>query len=180
MSKLVKFAGLFVLLVMVFALIPGTILAQPPGPPYGYTAYMAKCAETPPKQAWVTGQVLHLRGVVTTGRTFGDPYFAGEFENTVDIDLNMVTGSGNVHGYGKIMPDAHDGTWQGGHFTGPILNFMYSGQGIDYGTGALDGLMDVVRIQEIDPMGLPAEFANPCNGGPVLSVIFAEGMIVEK
>jgi hypothetical protein len=180
MSKMVKFSGLFVVLVVVFGLIPGTILAQPPEPPHRYTTYMAKCAETAPEQVWVTGQVLHLKGVVTTGRTFGDPYFAGTFKNTVDIELNMTTGTGNVHGYGKIMPDAYDGTWQGGHFTGPILNFMYSGQGIDYGTGELQGLMDVVNIQEIDPSGLPAEFANPCNGGPVLSALFAEGMIVEK
>jgi hypothetical protein len=180
MFKVVRFAALFIVVVVVLSLITDTAMAEPPGLPYRYTSYMAKCAETPPEQVWVTGQVLHLRGIVATGRTFGDPYFAGTFENKVDIDLNMVTGSGNVHGYGKIMPDAYDGTWQSGHFTGPILNFMYSGQGIDYGTGELDGLMDVVHIQEIDPNGLPADYANACNGDPVLSVLLAEGMIVEQ
>ncbi|MGD2076893.1 MAG: hypothetical protein PVH18_00815 [Chloroflexota bacterium] len=180
MSKMSKLATISALLVVVVVLISGTVVAQSPGPPYHYTSYMAKCAEYPPQQAWVTGQVLHLRGVVTAGRTFGDPYFAGEFENTVNIDLNMVTGSGNVHGTTQIMPDAYQGTWQGGHFTGPILNFMYSGNGIDYGTGDLAGLMEVVHIQEIDPTQLPAEFSNPCNGSPALSAFFAEGMIVEQ
>lgn len=180
MSKIVKLTGSFILMAVIGLLVTGTVLAQPSGPPYQYTSYMVKCAENPPDRVWVTGNVLHLRGVVTTGRTFGDPYFAGTFENTINIDLNMVTGSGNVHGYGKIMPDDFDGTWEGGHFTGPILNFMYSGQGIDYGTGELDGLMDVVHIQEIAPSGLPAEYANACNGDPALSVTFAEGMIVQR
>jgi hypothetical protein len=179
MSKTIKFIGIFIVLVMVLSVVPATILAQSPGPIYHYSSYMAKCSELPPKQAWVTGQVLHLRGIVSTGRTYGDPYFAGTFENTVNLDLNLETGSGNVHGYGKIMPDEYDGTWEGGHFTGPILNFIYNGQGIDYGTGELEGMMDVVHIQEIDPSGLPADFADPCSGSPVLSALYAEGMIVE-
>jgi hypothetical protein len=180
MSKMFKLAGILVFLIVVLLLVAGTTVAQPPGPPYDYTSYMAKCAEYPPEQVWVTGQVVHMRGIVTTGRTFGDPYFTGTFENTVDINLNMMTGSGNVHGTGQITPDAYDGTWEGGHFTGSILNFAYSGQGFDYGTGELTGLMDVVHIQEIDPSQLPAEFADPCNGGLPLSAMFAEGMIVKK
>lgn len=180
MSKTLKLASILVMLFVAILLVAGTSLAQEAGRPTRYKTYTATCVEYPPEQVWMTGQVLHIRGMVTTGRAFGDPYFAGQFTNSTDIDLNLATASGNVHGTTKIVPEAYDGTWEGGHFTGPIIDHMYTGQGIDYGTGELAGLMDVVHIQQIDPSELPAEFADPCDGNPVLSAFLASGMIVEQ
>jgi hypothetical protein len=180
MSKTLKFASLTIMLVVALLLVADTSLAQGAGQPTRYKTYTATCVEYPPEQVWIAGQVLHIRGMVTTGRTFGDAHFAGHFTNYTDIDLNLVTASGNVHGTTKIVPEAYDGTWQGGHFTGPIIEHMYTGQGIDYGTGELAGLMDVVQIQQIDPSQLPADFVDPCGGNPVLSAFLANGMILEQ
>ncbi|MFN2134689.1 MAG: hypothetical protein ACK2UK_01960 [Candidatus Promineifilaceae bacterium] len=180
MNKLYRFFVMIVLLLAALLLIAGTSAAERAESPYRYTTFMAKCAEYPPEEVWETDQVLHIRGLITTGQTFGDPYFAGTFENRTDIDLNMVTGKGHARGTVYIMPDAYDGTWEGGHFSGPIRNFMFSGRGIDYGTGELEGLKDIVRVQEIDPSELPPEYENPCNGDPVLGAFFAIGKIVGK
>lgn len=177
MSKIGKFTVLIVVLVTALGLIAGTCLAKSPGPPYRYTTYMAKCTEFPPEEVWVKGDMLYMKGVVTSGRTFGDPYFAGKFENRFDLRLNTVTGSGWVRGTGVIVPDAYEGSWQGGHFTGQIRNFVFSGHGFDYGMGELEGLRDRVRMYDISPGELPAEWADPCQGGPVLSASAVEGMI---
>ena len=180
MSKISKYAALIVVLVVVLALFAGTVLAKSPGHPYFYTSYMAKCGELPPEEVVENGSVLHMKGVVTYGRLFGDPYFEGAFENRFDVKLNTETGSGSVRGTTVITPDAHIGTWQGGHFTGQIRNFVFSGRGIDFGTGELEGLVDVVRMKDISPSELPAAWSDPCQGGPVLSASLAQGMIIGK
>jgi hypothetical protein len=179
-SKIIKFTGLFVVLVVVLALFAGSSLAQPPGPPYRYTTYIATCEKFPPEEMWFTGKVLHMKGMVSKGVTFGDPYFSGVFEQRTDVILNTESGSGNAAGSIIVKPEAYAGTWEGGHFQGPIHSFMYEGQGIDYGTGELAGLQDVVQIHEILPDELPAEWFNPCGGEPVLSASVARGMIVRK
>jgi len=180
MSKKVKFAGLFILLVVILTMSVGTSLAKSGGPPYRYTSYMATCNEFPPEDVWVTGQVVHIKGMTNTGRIYGDPYFAGTFEQRVDVVLNTVTGSGNAHGTIVIHPNAYEGTWEGGHFQGPIIDFMFMGQGIDFGTGELEGLKDFVQVQEILPDELPAEWVEPCQGSPILSANVGIGKIIEK
>jgi hypothetical protein len=174
MSRTTRVAVVIFLLVATSLLVVATSLAQPPGPPERYTGIQVTCAEIP-GEMWLTGQVLHIRGVVSTGWTFGHDYFAGQFTNHTDIDLNLVTFAGNAKGTILIEPDAYQGSWQG-HFTGPILNGMYSGQSLDFGEGELAGLMDIAHIQQIDPATLPN---NPC-GGPPVSAFLVEGMIVER
>lgn len=180
MSKISKYAALIVVLAVALSLVTGTALAKAPRRPYAYTSYMAKCGELPPEEVLEDGSVVHLKGVVTYGRTFGDPYFEGEFENRFDLKLNMETGSGWVRGTTVIKPDAYDGTWQGGHFTGRIRSFVFSGRGVDFGTGELEGLVDIVRIKDISPSELPAEWSDPCQGEPVLSASLAQGMVIGK
>lgn len=180
MSKISKYAALIVVLAVVLALVTSTVLAKSQRHPYSYTSYMAKCGELPPEEVREDGNIIRLKGVVTYGRTFGDPYFAGEFENRFDVKLNTETGSGWVHGTTVIKPDAYDGTWQGGYFTGRLRNFVFSGRGFDFGTGELERLTDIVRMKDIDPSKLPAEWSDPCQGEPVLSASLAQGKIIGK
>ena len=180
MSKISKYAALIVVLVVALALLAGTVLAKSSNRPYSYTSYMAKCGELPPEEVIENGSDLRLNGVVTFGRIYGDPYFAGEFENRFDLKLNTETGSGSVRGTTVVRPDAYDGTWEGGHFSGRLRSFVFSGRGIDFGTGELEGLVDIVRMKDIPPSELPVEWNDPCQGEPVLSASMAQGMIVGK
>ena len=180
MSKISKYAALIVVLGVALVLFVGTALAKAPRHPYAYTSYMAKCGELPPEEVLESGSVVRLKGVVTYGRVFGDPYFEGEFENRFDVKLNMETGSGWVHGATVVKPDAYDGTWQDGHFSGQIRGFTFSGRGIDFGTGELEGLVDIVHIKDISPSELPAEWSDPCQGEPILGANLAQGRIIGK
>jgi hypothetical protein len=179
MSKIPKYAGLIIVLAVALALAAGTVLARSPSRPYYYTSYMAKCGELPPEEVTVNGDVMRLKGVVTYGRVFGDPYFAGEFENRFDLKLNTATGTGWVRGTTVITPDTYDGAWEG-HFAGRLRSFVFSGRGIDFGKGDLEGLVEIVRIEEISPDELPAEWSDPCEGEPVLGANLAHGRIIEK
>jgi hypothetical protein len=178
MYRVFKVFGLIVMLVVVMGIAADTSTAKSFMKPHHYTTYMAKCGELAPEEVWETGEVLHLRGVVSTGTTFGEPYFSGTFENRTDIDLNLATGKGDVQGTVLIMPNAYDGSWQG-DFKGHIFNFMFKGHGVDFGSDELEGLTDIVHVQEISPSELPAEFENPCGEDPVLGAFQAKGVIID-
>lgn len=180
MSKIVKYAVLMVVLVIALVLAASAVLAKSPRRPYRYESYMATCVEYPPEEVIVDGSVMRINVVVTTGRTYGDPYVAGEFENHFDVKLNTETGKGWVRGTTVIKPDAYDGVWQGGRFSGRIGNDVFSGRGFEIGSGELEGLVDLVRIQDIPPSELPEEWADPCQGDPVLGATLGQGKIIER
>ena len=122
------------------------------------------CAEslitdwTIPRQ-WVDENlVYHVRGETATYRLTGDAYCAGTNEPSVDVNVDLTTGQGNVVAKGHIVLDAFDGGWDGtlvAHLT-PGGPYLWVGTFVANGFGELAGwqwrsdLVEVTHLLVLD------------------------------
>ncbi len=108
--------------------------------------------------SWFTdnGTVLHMRGQTTYSTIAplpGHPECDTPFSNAsavmeVNYDVNMLTGEGASWGYTTLTPTGFAGSFQG-PFVGKIEGGMFQGISVTHGTGALEGLINKVTIQQV-------------------------------
>ncbi len=137
-----------------------------------FTAIDAACSVTPGTQ-WVSGNVLHIRGEVEDKRiASADPMVNGSERAVVNVDLNLVTGSGNGWGTVLVRPDTINGTFTG-TFSGAITADVFSGSGVAQGTGTLEGYTLMGTFQQIQPSA-----NQPCAPAPALDADGVQGVIL--
>lgn len=120
------------------------------------------CSTGGPTEEWVSGDVLHLRGLTNHNLwVTGNPLIDGFADNVVDADINLKTGTGVAHPRETLNPDAVDGTWE--IQTTVLINpDGLASHGVGRGTGDLHGMSIEVRgeLVFVGPDG------NPCSDIP--------------
>lgn len=111
-----------------------------------------------PGKVWLSedGTILHVRGQTTISKNTplpGHPecdlrYSQGELVMTVNFNINLTNGEGEAWGSTTSTPTGIDGTFVG-PFSGKIHAGAFYGKSVDIGTGALEGLIERVTIQQI-------------------------------
>lgn len=121
------------------------------------------CSGTSPTKEWVSGNVLHLRGITNHNQwVTGNPLVDGFTDNVVDADINLQTGTGVARPKETLSPDAFDGTWEI-QVTVLIGPDGPAAHGVGRGTGDLHGMTIEYRGGEevfVGPDG------NPCSDIP--------------
>ncbi len=87
-----------------------------------------------------TGTVQHVRDMVLREDGNWDSVYAiGPTYNTINWDLNLLTGSGAIWGTGIHYVTAVPGAEWHCSFRMPFKDFSYAGKGVCQGTGPLHG-----------------------------------------
>jgi len=130
-----------------------------------FNGWEAACSVSP-AQEWVSGNVAHVRNRVEITRSVSaEPLANGVNTLVTNYDLNLLNGSGGLHGSFRWQPEGVNGAWEG-RWSGQFNNYAWSGQAIGHGTGTLAGMTVTVWLHGID---VPAE--HPCLPG---DAIFAD------
>jgi hypothetical protein len=82
-----------------------------------------------PDRQWVSGHILHVRGEVDTGTLSGG--LVGTITTTINVDVDLATGRGNIHGSFVIVTASE--TWTGA-FSGTITATTGTGNFIGQGS----------------------------------------------
>ncbi len=166
-----------ILLLVLVMLIASLIMLTPAGATATrtpFTAMEATCSVAP-GNVTISGNVLHIRGQTNTNRVISaDATQTGTNSVVVNVDLDLVSGSGGAHGTFSLNPDAFSGTWEGS-WSGPFTDFVFSGQAVGHGTGELAGKKVMVKLRDIDPSGLSE---NPCPG-PAINASMVTGVVLD-
>lgn len=105
----------------------------------------------------MNGTVMSVRGMVA--REVGNwhnRYVDGPAINTINYDLDLATGAGEMWGAGQHWPTAvADGGWDC-HFHAVFVNYSFTGQGVCHGTGSLRSWQWRVDLTQT-PNGTAAE-----------------------
>ena len=138
------------------------------------------CGPTgPPAKVWETGdgRVLHMRGSPGRGyATSTHDYYNATNEDLASYDLNLVTGSGGLHGTFEktVTTKGINGGWQGtfgGHFKNGLAYLSIVG----HGTGELAGMKYFAKFVPITP--LPA--VHLCLPGELAGLSEVTGVILD-
>jgi hypothetical protein len=150
---------------IIFSLAVAVILALiviPTTPTSAKASKITTCAlqtntSEVPGKVWFTedGTVLHIRGQITYSDITplpGHPECDSTFSNgtmmmELNLNLNLVTGEGNAFGSHTITAKRLDASWVGS-YTGKIDPSGYAGQAVSHGTGAWEGYVQRVSIQQ--------------------------------
>lgn len=170
MSSLLAF-GLGLLILGTFVL-SGTASAQVTIIEFEGVFY--PCSVTPPTKEWISGNVLHIRGIQFHNQwVTGSPLVDGLSDNVVDADINLKTGTGVARPHESVKPDAFDGTWDV-RATVLIDPSGPSAHGVGRGTGDLRGMTIEFTASGDVPID-PAD--NPCSDSPFATPIRGEIII---
>lgn len=119
----------------------------------GTTSYAFSCEEhlvanPDPGRQWVDDAfVLHVRGSLWLYEHVGDSYCAGDAQVVVNLNLDLMTGVGNLWGIIHVDLAAIDGGWDrtfSAHFTNPVplapdATDIWAGRFVGRGFGELAG-----------------------------------------
>lgn len=117
---------------------------------------------------WFSGDILHIRGEIDTTRVVAydaqtgllEPRLTGTNTVVLNLNVNVVTGHGSVHGSTVLQPDGIAGAWETS-YTGQIRDGVATLMAVGKGTGDLAGMRLRVELQSIDLADAP----DLCGGG---------------
>ena len=131
-----------------------------------FTGIYYTCETIDPGEVWYTGgtpeepRVLHQRGNTSVGRATSDePLYNADNTSVGNLNLNLVTGSGGLHGTFEKNVDVVDGGWKG-HWAGHFTDFLATIKIIGRGTGDLAGMKYFATFEQLTYIPDP----DPCEG----------------
>lgn len=117
--------------------------------------------EVAPGEAWVSGNVLHVRNDRSTERLVSDhPLGNGTVYILFNANINLNSGRGPAWATYEYVPDGYDGTITGS-CTGTVSADPIVGSCVGRGSGELEGLQTRMSI-----IGVPTPEDHPCLPGP--------------
>ena len=157
-QKRISVLSIIFILAMVI-ILAGTVPAAARAEKIPFTG--EDCPETVglAEKQWVSGGVLHQRGVPMFNTLEYDPAFlTGTANLMANFDIDQATGA--VHAYGsiEIQPDGVEGTWVGRFSTHVSAEGVVNGNAVVHGTGELEGMMAFNNVSS------PAAPDPACNG----------------
>jgi hypothetical protein len=134
--------------------------------------YEALCSEGLPERFWESGDKYQIRGQLNLYRTYSpdSDKHTGTNYAIINATLDPNTGNGTARGTFKSIPDIYsDPTsdsysyWEG-TFSGRLIDGLYTGSGVGFGTGELSGMQmkTVTREFPFDESLMPPD---PCSTG---------------
>ena len=111
-------------------------------PRTGFEGFIYSCDGAPPDEVRVTpGGTLHITGVSNENRwVTGHPLLDGVVTNVVDLNTDLKSGAGHVHGTATLVPDAVDGEWKLDFHIDVSGMGWVGARGSGRGTGDLTGM----------------------------------------
>jgi hypothetical protein len=106
-----------------------------------YTAAECPITQGNPERQWISGNILHQRGIPLHNILTSDSlYWVGTNDVVMNTEINLATGEVHAYGIVSIHPGAHDGTWDGHFSTHVSADGTLLGSATVHGTGELEGM----------------------------------------
>lgn len=106
------------------------------------------------------GRLIVKNRVFTDVVRSSDSLIAGTNFPDMNLDIDLETMSGKVHGTFVWQTETVDGQWEG-EIVGELSDGLVKAYGLGKGTGTLDGALLRVDFQQVNELGDPPEIDEP-------------------